>query len=111
LNIEQLLVELAERQVTLFVKEDRLRFRAPQGALTAELRAAVAEHREGILDRLRPNRSSSLPPRCLVCRRRDWVDQPPKDGLIRTTCGRCGRFIGYRPATGENPPAARLQSG
>lgn len=27
-----------------------------------------------------------------------WRDEPPANGLIKTVCSVCGKFIGYRPA-------------
>ncbi len=96
---QALLHQLAERNVELYLDGDRLRFRVPAGALTDDLRLAVAEHRTEIIVLLRP-RDAVAPVRtaCVTCDRRDWVDEPAREGQIRTVCGRCGRFIGFRPA-------------
>jgi natural product biosynthesis luciferase-like monooxygenase protein len=49
----ELLAALREADIEVWAEEDRLRFRAPPGALTAELRAALAEHRSAVMDLLR----------------------------------------------------------
>jgi hypothetical protein len=95
LNAEQLLADLAQKQILIYMDGDRLRYRAPQGALSAEMRAAIGAHRAAIVEHLRE--------KCVVCDRQNWVDEPAKQGKIRTVCGKCGRFVGYRPA-GANAP-------
>ena len=99
MTLEQLLDDLAGRQVTLFLEGNHLRYRAPEGALTPELGVVIADNRVEIIERLRrgANGATVQPPRCVTCDRRYWVDDPPRHGRIRTTCGKCGRFIGFRP--------------
>ena len=101
MTLDQLLADLTHNQVVLHLEEDRLRYRAPGGALTADVRAAIGEHRTEIVKRLRASGNIEGESRkCITCDRQYWVDEPPKNGRIRTTCGKCGQFIGYRP---ENP--------
>ena len=97
--LNQLLADLSASQITLFLYGDRLRYRAPERALTPQLRDRIAENRAAIIKRLRPeaNVTTIRPPRCAVCNRKYWVDDPPKNGWIRTTCRKCRRFLGYRP--------------
>lgn len=96
--VDHVLADLTAKRITLSLNGDRLRYRAPEGALTPELRAIIAQYRNEIVDRLRAG-VGSIPDatRCVACERHDWIDQPPKDGVVRTTCSKCGRFIGYRP--------------
>lgn len=96
--VGDLLRSLAERAVELYLDGERLCFRAPVGALTPELRDSIGAHRLAIIERLRMAATTdSANLRCKTCDRRSWRDDPPKDGRVRTTCGKCGRFIGYRP--------------
>jgi hypothetical protein len=97
--VDDLLRTLAERAVTLYLDGEHLRFHAPTGALTPVLRDGIAMHRPAIIKHLRmAAKTTAGSRRCENCDRRNWRDELPKDGRIRTTCGKCGRFIGYRPA-------------
>jgi TubC N-terminal docking domain len=97
---DELLAQLNARGVALYLEGDLLRYRAPEGALTGELRGAIANNRITVINRLRTTMmSSELAPsqRCMICDQRNWLDEPSKDGSIRTICRICGRFIGFRP--------------
>ena len=62
------LAELDRRGVVLEPNGDRLRYRAPQGALTPELREAITENKAEIISTLRRLGDGQLPP----------VNRPPK---------------------------------
>jgi len=94
-TLDELRIELATKNVVIYLDGDRPRYRAPQGALSPEMRSAIGEHRAAIVEHLRE--------KCVVCDRQNWVDEPAKQGKIRTFCGKCGHFVGYRPA-GANAP-------
>jgi hypothetical protein len=100
MTTDQLLADLAQWNITLSVDGGRLRYRAPVGVLTTQMREAIAARRDAILERL--CRKSHEPTvrwggKCRLCDYRSWIDQPSIGGKIRTICGECGRFIGYRP--------------
>jgi hypothetical protein len=100
MTLDQLLADLADKQIVLFMDGERLRYRAPAGSLTDDLRATINKNRTAIIKRLIENvqLAPSLPAKCITCDRKHWTDKPPKNGRIQTVCGKCGRFIGYRPA-------------
>ena len=100
MSMDDLLDELSRRRIGLHLDGDKLRFRAPQGALTAELRTAIAQHRPAIISRLRGANTTNRTASCTRHGVRDfgnWVDDSPIYGRIRTTCRLCGSFIGFRP--------------
>jgi hypothetical protein len=104
MTLEVLLGRLAALDVKLTVRGDRLRVEAPAGALTAELRAALAEQKAALLDLLSlVSRSESRPDRiephgpdpqpvCIPLR----LDEPPSEWLAK----RGLRIVGGDPATG-----------
>jgi hypothetical protein len=97
MTTDNLLMRLKDRNVKLYLDGGRLCFRAARGVLTGELRDAVATHREEIIRRLASEPRAAPTTRCDgYCDPRNWADEPVSRRLIRTTCGQCGRFIGYR---------------
>ena len=95
MSLLDLLQTLSHCSITLTLADNQLHYRAPAGALTPDLRAQIAAYRSSLIQHLQ----SLPPPRCTYCDWRTWVDAAPQHGRIRTTCGTCGRFIGYRPAS------------
>ena len=101
MTVDQLLEALTRRRITLFLKDGRLRFRAPAGALTLDLRNQITLLRQTLIERLHQepqDGSAGVVRRCKVCKPGDWADESPTSNPIRTICRKCGRFIGYRPS-------------
>lgn len=85
----------------LLLDLQRLWHRPPDTETTAGTSTARAPRGTGTTART-PARFV-LPPAC-GCDRRGWLDAPARNrpGWIRTTCGNCGRFVGYRPSDLKN---------
>jgi len=64
-----LLARLRQQGVELYLEGDKLRLRAPKGALTDELRAALAMRRDEIVEFLRRAQGGDTPPRSRPIRR------------------------------------------
>ncbi|MEM8721219.1 MAG: condensation domain-containing protein [Cyanobacteria bacterium P01_G01_bin.39] len=63
-NIDQLLLELSQRKIKLWLEGDRLRYKAPKDALTSELLSQVKESKADIISFLKEatnNASTQLP--------------------------------------------------
>ncbi|MGE0862777.1 MAG: non-ribosomal peptide synthase/polyketide synthase, partial [Vicinamibacterales bacterium] len=73
MTLRDFMAVLAERHVELFVADGQLRFRAPDGALTDELRAQIRERRDALVELLaRPDGDGPHPP--------DQAHQPLSEG-------------------------------
>ncbi|MCB0165296.1 MAG: amino acid adenylation domain-containing protein [Anaerolineae bacterium] len=59
---EQLLIELHTRGIKLWLDGDRLRYKAPKGALTPDLRQAIGQHKAELLSFLRQAQRTTEPP-------------------------------------------------
>jgi hypothetical protein len=68
MTIDHLLEALGESGIAPYVRDGRLRVRAPVGALTDELRAALAAHKGELVDLLTPP-SPPVPGICRSCGR------------------------------------------
>ena len=98
MSVDQLLTALANRQITLTLEGGRLKYRAPAGALTPDLREAISRHRQTIIARFTApkNGKTNGKTTCIHVFPEKWLDHPPENGKVRTTCRLCGRFLGYR---------------
>ena len=67
-----LLAELARRGVDVWAEGERLRYRAPRGALTPALLGALRAHKAELLEALRPGPQEA----CHACGHRDWWRRP-----------------------------------
>ena len=56
----EILAECQARSIILKVEGERLRSEAPEGAMTADLREAIAQQRESVIECLRRNLCDSL---------------------------------------------------
>ena len=93
MNAAELLAELQGRGVRLEVADNRLRYRAPKGALTQELRAEMAEHKAALLVLLdQEHRTGNTPARlCANCK-------APRRALWPILCDACeDRRLGVAP--------------
>jgi hypothetical protein len=61
MTVEDLLTELQQQQVQLWLEDDQLRYRAPQGALTKDLRDALLRQKPEIILRLQHRLPQLIP--------------------------------------------------
>ena len=102
---------LQDRGVELSVRDGNIHFEAPIGVIAdAEIRLMRSNKRAFVDAILRTCQIHNRPD--------DYLDHPSRSGWIRSTCKRCGRFVGHRPRhiaepkrTRRNTPKPLLDSG
>ena len=85
MTVDQLLRCLADCAVELFLDGDRLRYRAPAGALTPDLRGEISARRSAIIDHLRAAAATdAVGTRCTICDRPiGWTPCPRTAASVR----------------------------
>ena len=88
-----LVSSLSRRGVTLVIRGDRVDFDAPAGAIADADIAAMRQDKPAVIAAIRRLCGGHLDVT-------DWIDAPHPDrpGWIRTTCRRCGKWLGNRPS-------------
>jgi len=71
-TLSLLLAELARRGVDMWAEGERLRYRAPRGALAPELLEALRAHKAALVGLLRDAPRDA----CYACGHRDWWRRP-----------------------------------
>ena len=91
------------RGVTLFVADGEVRYRAPQGAFTDELRTVVRQHKAELLELLPPAPAPSHIARCSKCGGTNWgySGQYAEDGAEVWRCLACSPLA--LPASSGEP--------
>ena len=83
------IAHLSAAGVELYIDHGKLRFRAPAGAFTDELRSLAAANRADLIAHL-----SAVP--CTRCGSTETADFSIHDGQsIRRDCAKCGRFQSF----------------
>lgn len=114
----ELLHDLMDRGVRLYADDGDIVADADDAILTDDIIAELRLHKAELIELLLTPPIHATPPAAthsadairgrLVatcqfgCDRADWQDAPApqRPGWIRTTCGSCRKFIGYRRADG-----------
>ncbi|MCP4699596.1 MAG: non-ribosomal peptide synthetase, partial [Gammaproteobacteria bacterium] len=98
-TIETFLYELRDLGIKLWVENDKLRCQAPKGALTAEIKAELAEYKTEIIHFLQPGKMTPIP-------------IAPKDKVLSFSQQRLwflDQFFDTGNATYNMPAALRLE--
>ncbi|RKG77509.1 non-ribosomal peptide synthetase [Corallococcus terminator] len=91
-RVEELLSELRQKGITLHMEGEKLRCRAPRGALDARMRAAVEEHKEELLAFLRRATPASPLPQLIPALAQRFEPFPLTDVQHAYWLGRSGAF-------------------
>jgi len=100
----QLVQRLKARGIAIEVEGDRLLI-SPSSLLTDVDRTEIRGRKPGLIGLLSPC-ISHFDSAC-------WIREPlaNRPGWERTSCRRCGRFIGFNPIRGPNGRGKKLEAG